>query len=139
MRFSRFFLIAAPAVPILCACTVQTTNPPPPTVVVAQGTLEVDFSIDGIRDPNQCAQVVASAIQVSVFSMSTGQSAGVFEGPCSAFGTSISLSAGTYSARAVLVDAAGQPRTTAVSIDPFQIFGNDVVIIPVDFPAVSFF
>ena len=37
------------------------------------------------------------------------------------------------------IDPAGQDRTTAVDMAPFTIYGNDELVVPVDFPARSFY
>jgi hypothetical protein len=57
---------------------------------------------------------------------------------CEAFSTSIVLQPGTYAASAELT-AGGVARTTSVQIQPFTLFGNDELHIPIDFPANSLF
>jgi hypothetical protein len=64
---------------------------------------------------------------------------GTFAQDCGAFATSITLDPGDYTATAVLLDSASQPRTTAVNVRPFSILGRDQLNIPIDFPANSFF
>jgi hypothetical protein len=46
---------------------------------------------------------------------------------------------GRYSGIAVLLDPSGADRTTEVDLGAFTIYGNDVLTIPVDFPASSFY
>jgi hypothetical protein len=122
-----------------CTASVEPIdNTPPPVIVVATGTLTVDWTINGTKDPNQCAQGAAAAIQISVTD-SNGFSAGTFQQSCSVFATSITLNAGTYTAGATLIDAVGTPRTTTVNINPFTIQGNDDLNTPIDFPASAFF
>jgi hypothetical protein len=122
-----------------CTATVEPTGTaPPPVLVESTGTLTVDWSINGTKDPNQCSQGAAAAIQISVTD-SSGISAGTYQQSCSTFATSITLSAGSYTADAMLIDSAGAPRTTTVPMNPFTIRGNDVLDTPIDFPAASFF
>jgi hypothetical protein len=132
----RLLALAALAIG-LTACTAQVSTAP---VVVppASSTLIVDWTINGTNDPNQCFQSSAAAIQVSV-TASGGVPAGTFQQSCTAFATSITLSAGSYIADAVLLDPSGTPRTTSVPINPFTLNGGDTLSIPIDFPASSFF
>jgi len=129
----------------LTGCFVETSgdsSPPPPPepvpVAPANGTLVLDWSINGTTDPNQCYQSSAAAIAISV-AFDDGTPAGTFQQDCTTFATSITLQAGRYTASAELIDANGSPRTTAVPINPFSINGNDQLNIPIDFPASSFF
>ncbi len=82
-----------------------------------QGSLTVDWSIHGTRDPSPCSQGAAAAIEITV--------------------TDTNLTATRRKAR--LIDAVGTPRTTTVSIDALTIFGNDDFDAPIDFAATSFF
>jgi len=111
-------------------CIVDTADPVP-----YAGTLVVDWSIDGIKFPAKCSQSGAAAIEISV----NGPSGGIFTQDCSAFATSIGLASGNYSASARLIDIAGGARTTDVYLGAFSIFGNDNLVIPIDFPASSFY
>ena len=120
------------------ACTATVTPAPVPVVVSGTGTLTVDWTINGTKDPNQCAQGAAAAIQITVTDPNLNP-IGTFEQSCDAFATSITLNAGQYAAQARLIDAVGTPRTTTVNINPFTIFGNDDFTTPIDFSASSFF
>lgn len=122
------------------ACTVTTSDDPiyttNPTVPGATlGTLRVDWTIDGVADPTYCTQSLAAAIEITV----DGPAPGTFQQTCETFATSITLEPGSYSGVAELVDAARQPRTTAVQIDPFTIRANEELRIPIDFPGASFY
>jgi len=119
------------------ACTATVSPAPQPVVVSTTGTLTVDWSINGTKDPNQCSQGAAAAIQITVTDTNQ-QPVGTFEQSCSAFATSITLNAGQYAAQARLIDAVGTPRTTTVDINPFTILGNDELTTPIDFSASSF-
>jgi hypothetical protein len=122
------------------ACTASVTpNPEPaPVIVSSTGTLTVDWTINGTKDPDQCSQGAASAIQITVTDSNLNP-AGTFEQSCTAFATSITLEAGRYEAQARLIDAVGNPRTTTIDLNPFTILGNDELTTPIDFSASSFF
>lgn len=106
-------------------------------VVVAGGTLIVDWTVDGLKDPGECQQGGATTIDVTV-QTTAGEDMGEYQADCGSFSTSIELPAGAYSATAVLVDDAGHDHTTPVDIEPFHIHGDDELTTPIDFPAGSF-
>ena len=134
----RLFALACLGV-LATACTVETSNPPPPPApVVTQGQAVVDWTIDGLKDPNKCAQANVAAIHITVF-FSNGAPVGNYQQSCSAFSTSIALDPGSYSANATLIDPGGAARTTTVPINPFTVAGNDTLNLPIDFPASSFY
>jgi hypothetical protein len=124
---------------VLAGCVVSSGDPPPPppTSLPAEGTLTIDWSINGSTDPNQCNQSSAVSIEITVFA-SADDSGSTFADACNAFITSIPLARGDYAASAVLVDVNDNPRTTVLDIDPFRILGEDELDIPIDFPANSF-
>jgi len=120
----------------LSGCVVST-NDPTGGAIVGDGTLVVDWTISGSTDPNLCNQSSATTLEIIVVPES-GQSS-TFSQDCEAFGTSITLAPGNYSASALLVDSNGNARTTTVDIDPFTIRGDDELHTPIDFPSSSFF
>jgi hypothetical protein len=111
---------------------------PAPGPFVPDGSLVVDWSIDGLKDPNACFQSGAAAIEIQILD-SFGGSPGTFQQACEAFATSIALPPGSYAANALLLDASGAPRTTTIAINPFTLESNTELDIPIDFPASSFF
>src|SRR5512135_1164036 len=117
-------------------CVVDHGPPPPPPI--ALGTLTVDWTINGTKDPAQCNQAQAVAIQITI-TTANGGFAGVYQQQCQVFATSITLAEGPYTAQAELIDPNGQPRTTSVPIPPFQVIGGAEIFEPIDFPANSFF
>lgn len=134
----RKWIVCALAYAGTCGCSVEThhyTSPPP--AAVGTGVLNVDWTIGGVKSPDECALNGVTSIDVSVFS-SGGSDVGEFTEACEAFVTSIELDPGSYSATAVLLDGYGRDRTTAVAIEPFSIEGNDELTIPIDFPLDSF-
>jgi hypothetical protein len=119
----------------LPACTVQTSPPAPAPIV--DGTLAFDWTINGVTDPNQCNQSVSVSLAVDVF-----DSAGLYahqEAPCDAFATDISLPPSAYTAKAKLVDGAGNPRTSTIDVDPFTMVEGTTLRVLVEFPASSFY
>jgi hypothetical protein len=134
------FLPVIAAFALLPACV--TAVEPVPTVVIvpteSTGTLVVDWTIRSGIDPADCTLTGAAAIRIHIVTIDLVD-AGTYEQACGAFATSIRLIPGTYEASALLVDAAGRDRTTSVAITPFTLFGGDVLNIPIDFPADSFF
>lgn len=108
------------------------------SVSPASGTLIVDWSINGLKDPDQCDQGNADAAHIAVISAS-GSVLGEYEQSCAAFAAAIELHPGEYAVDVVLVDPAGFERTTPVRVRPFTIYGADQLEIPVDFPASSFY
>ena len=131
-------LVAFASSTAACTASVSPAPEPAPVVVATTGTLTVDWSINGTKDPNQCNQGAAAAIQITVTDPGSNP-IGTFEQSCTAFATSITLDAGQYLAQARLIDAVGTPRTTTIDINPFTIRGNDDLTTPIDFSASSFF
>lgn len=116
-------------------CFIESDTGPGPR---ARGTLVVDWTIDGLKDPAQCNQGDVGSIDIAVLTPDGSQLA-EYEQDCAAFATSIDLVAGDYAVDAVLLDPSGQDRTTTVRLRPFTIYGGDQLVIPVDFPASSFY
>jgi hypothetical protein len=114
------------------AVLVEPALPPP-----GLSALVVRWTIDGLTDPNQCVSSAAAVLEVSIVDPS-GREIAAFQGPCTDFALSITLAPGDYAGSALLLDGAGNPRSTVVVIDPFTLLGNDTLNVPVDFPASSF-
>jgi hypothetical protein len=124
---------------VLPGCVVEAADDSPSHPVVADsGSLVLDWSIDGTKNPDQCDQSDSTTLDITVTTTS-GAPAGEFQQSCSAFATTVDLPPGNYSAEAVLTDSAGDDRTTAVQVGTFTIYGNDELSVPVDFPASSFY
>ena len=109
-----------------------------PVVVVPTGLLVVDWSLSGLQDPAICRQSGADVINIAV-ETADGVPLGEFEDVCEAFETSIELEAGDYFGDAVLLDGSGAARTTPVDLGLVRIFGDDELVVPVDFPSDSFY
>jgi hypothetical protein len=102
------------------------------------GALVVDWTLDGVADAGECDRADATWLVTTVFT-SSGRRIGEFHDDCGAFSTSIELDPGGYYAEAVLEDAGGNARTTAVTIGDFWILGKETLAVSVDFPARSFY
>ena len=116
----------------LFECAVEAGSNPPPRRV-STGVLTVDWSISGAQDRAFCRQSDADVISVVI------DGEGEFEDVCESFQTSIELVAGSYRGDAVLLDPSGNARTTAVDLGPIDIFGNDELVVPIDFPPDAFY
>lgn len=133
--------LVLPVALALPSCLITTESDDPPTragVHESSGVVVFDWSIDGARNPEGCDQSDADALLVSIWTAS-GAHIGDFEQYCQVFETSIELEPGTYEAEAVLLAPDGIERTTAVAIPSFDIFGNEMPEVPVDFAASSFY
>lgn len=128
-------LVATLSLLATSGCIVAHDNGPPPP---RNGTLVVDWTIDGSTNGAKCSESAADSIEITVNDLN-GDEIGTFDQSCDSFAESITLDPADYTASAVLVDVNGKPRTTAVPISRFSIYGDDELDIPIDFPADSFF
>ena len=129
------FAAAALLAVTMSGCVAQTDDggSDSQTLVKADsGWLLVNFTIDGANNPEQCDQLGASVIGVKVTS-ADGTPAGDFQRACPSFYSTMELAAGRYSADAVLLDSAGNSRTSAVSLHDIQIVGGSPLEVPIDF------
>lgn len=123
---------------VVSGCVAEATDSRPVVVGAGTGFLVVDWSIGGYQDPALCRQSDADVINVSI-QTSRGDFVGEFEDACEAFSTSIELAPDDYVGDAILLDTSGSARTTAVDLGFIEIFGNDELVAPIDFPPDSFF
>lgn len=123
---------------LMSGCVAEATDSRPIVVEADRGVLIVDWSISGYQDPALCRQSDADVINIAV-ETSRGDLVGEFEDVCEAFSTGIELTPGEYFADALLLDPSGTERTTAVDLGFFEIFGNDELVVPIDFPPDSFY
>jgi len=123
---------------VLPSCFFVDDDDDAPVVVVPTGLLVVDWSISGLQDPAACRQSNADVLNVAI-QTADGAPLGEFEDACEAFDTSIELEAGDYFGDAVLLDSSGAARTTPVDLGLVRIFGDDELVVPVDFPSDSFY
>jgi hypothetical protein len=122
-----------------CTASVSSSPPPPPAPPPPSGAAIMDWTIDGSKDPAQCAASGATTFSVSLYN-SGGGLEGQWTQDCAAFATTIDdLVVDTYTGRANLLDASGSPRTTRISLVPFTVVEATAVTISMDFPTSSFF
>jgi hypothetical protein len=133
---SRILTAAFVALTALSACS--TSAGPSTVVVVGDGVLVTDWTIEGAKDSRDCAAMGADTIDV-VVSTAAGDVVGDFSAYCEAFAINIQLAPGPYYGSATLLDVSGRPRTTSVDLGDFNILGDDELHVPVDFPLDSFF
>jgi len=130
------FLVACALAVSTPACVIDAD--PDPSVVVSRATLVVDWTIQGIADPDLCRLTDAEVLSVVVTTLS-GRFVGEFQQSCTAFAAAIDLRPGSYLADIVLLDAFGYELTTPVLIDPFTLLAGDQLFLSIDFPARSFY
>jgi hypothetical protein len=133
---SRILTTAFLALSALSGCS--TSSDPGTVVVVGDGVLVTDWTIEGAKDSRDCASMGADSIDV-VVSTAAGDTVGDFTAYCEAFAVDVQLAPGHYYGSATLLDAASRPRTTSVDLGDFQILGDDELHVPIDFPLDSFF
>ena len=132
-RMCAFFAMAG--LTAGCTASVEAAPPPPPPL----GTVILDWTINGSKDPAECTATGAATFNVSLYN-STGALEGQWVQACSAFATTITgIVPDTYTGQANLLDAAGTPRTTTVGLAPFAVVAGLTATVPIDFPASSFF
>ena len=102
------------------------------------GSLTVEWTIDGRRDPGDCADFAVDRLELVLY---TGADRFVveFEPVCESFGTTIDLDEGLYYGDATLVDSFDQSATVTEPLDDIDIIGETELVIPIDFPLDSFF
>jgi hypothetical protein len=122
----------------LSGCVAEATDSSPVVVGADTGFLIVDWSISGYQDPALCRQSDVDVINISI-ETTGGDFVGEFEDVCEAFSTSIELTPDDYVGDAILLDSSGSARTTAVDLGFVDMFGNDELVVPIDFPPDSFF
>jgi hypothetical protein len=111
----------------------QPPSPEPPTAV---GTLTVQWTISGRRDPIDCGGLGVDRLELSMRSEPGDEDQA--QGPCDAFQLSLDLAPGTYSGDVVLVDRLNRPVTLALPLEQLEIVAGREVTKNVDFPVGAF-
>jgi hypothetical protein len=125
------FWLAALAFELSAAA--QPPSPEPPT---AAGTLTVQWTISGRRDPIDCGGLGVDRLELSVRAAPGDEEQA--DGPCDAFQISLDLAPGTYHGDVVLVDRLNRPVTLALPLDQLEIVAGREVVKSVDFPVGAF-
>lgn len=124
---------------LLFGCSV-TTGPAPAAVILgteSTGTLVVSWTVELNAAPDVCTRAAVTAVSIHL-ATTRGADVGTYSQDCAAFSTSIRLPPETYQGSAVLLDAAGRARTSAVQLQSFTILGGDVITTPIDFSIATF-
>jgi hypothetical protein len=125
------------ALSLIPACVI-TTEDDPVYVDRGNGLLTLEWTLGGTTDPIECDATDSEVIEISI-TQSGGRVIDQFVESCDRFAASVELMPGTYRAEAVLLDPSGRERTTTVGMGTFDIYGDDELILDVDFPPSSFY
>ena len=123
----------------LAALALQLSGaapPPSPEPPTAVGTLTVQWTISGRRDPMDCGGLGVDRLQLSV--RATPADEDQADGPCDTFQLSLDLGPGSYSGDVVLVDRLNRPVTLAVPLEQVEVVAGREVVKSVDFPVGAF-
>jgi len=102
----------------------------------ATGTLVVDWTVDGTKDPGSCRDFGADALSI-VLRTRSGSFIDELQPLCERFSTAIDLSPGSYRVDVVLLDPAGGEITTTVHANAL-IYDYETTFSAFDFPLDSF-
>jgi hypothetical protein len=101
------------------------------------GTLTVEWTIDGGRDPIDCRDFGVDRLEL-VISDARGHLVDEVEPWCESFFVAVDLFEGRYFADATLVDSVDRSATLTLPIDAIDIIAGTDLIVSVDFPLGSF-
>jgi hypothetical protein len=104
----------------------------------AVGTLIVQWTITGRRDPMDCSGLGAERFDLSARPASAPTEEQLVDAPCDAFQISIDLSPGSYTGETLLVDRLDRPVTLSVPLEQVEIVAGREVVKSVDFPVGAF-
>lgn len=102
------------------------------------GTLTVNWSIDGLRDPLDCEDFDVDRLELVIYDDSSGDVVDELEPFCEAFGISVDLPEGYYFADVTMVDSFDRSATLTETLEAIAIIGNTDLALSVDFPVDSF-
>jgi hypothetical protein len=118
------------------AAAVAPAQPPFPEQPAAVGTLTVQWTISGRRDPIDCGGLGVDRLELSMRAAPGDEEQA--DGPCDAFQLSLDLAPGTYNGDVVLVDRLNRPVTLAVPLEQIDIVAGRELVKSVDFPVGAF-
>lgn len=121
----------------LCATAVQL----PACIIVAGddhglGTLTVEWTVQGLREPSDCAAFGVDRLELALFTPS-GRLVDEIEPFCESFGVSLDLVEGLYFGDATLVDSFDDPVTFTQPLS-LEILEATELAVSIDFPFASF-
>lgn len=131
MNNSMFSIMSLGAALLLPACVVTDSDRDP------IGTLTVEWTIGGRRDPVDCADFGVDRLEL-VISDSRGNLVEEVEPWCESFAVAVNLFQGRYFADATLVDSFDRSATLTLPIDAIDVIAGTELVVAVDFPLGSF-
>lgn len=130
MKKWAFSTLALGTLLSLPACLIVDDDDPAPI-----GTLTVEWTIDGRRDPLDCLDFGVDRFELVI----SGPAEDIEVEPlCEDFVTSVDLYDGRYVADATLVDSFDRAATLTEAIDAIDIVAGTELVVSVDFPIGSF-
>lgn len=127
--FSSLALGAALSLPG-CLIVDDDDDPGPPV-----GTLTVEWTIDGRRDPLDCLDFGVDRLELVISGLDEDIEV---EPLCEDFVTSVDLYDGRYIAEATLVDSFDRAATLTEPIEAIDVIAGTELVVSVDFPVGSF-
>lgn len=106
-------------------------------IAPALGTLTVDWTIDGLTNPDDCAAFGVDRMELVIYERGDYVVDEV-EPLCEAFSVTIDMLDGIYYADATLVDSFDRAATVTLPVDDIDIIAGTELVIPIDFPIDSF-
>jgi hypothetical protein len=107
---------------------VVTDDSEPPV-----GTLTVEWSIDGQRNPYDCSAFEVDRFELMLYA-GLDQLVAQVEPICESFSVSVDLLEGRYEADATLVDSFDRAVTVTQTIDSIDILEGTDLVVGIDFP-----
>jgi len=128
---------------LLAACTFGALSAAGCTVTSSSnGSIAVDWTIAGSKDPNQCATYGAATAYVHLDDVTDARPYSVadYSAPCTQLSALLQNldTFPVYRVSVWMVDSAGQPITTTVVVDRVNVSSGLSTAVPVDFPDSSF-
>lgn len=102
------------------------------------GYLTVNWSIEGTYSPSLCGYYVVDAMEVVVYDR-YGDFVTEVEAVCEAFGVSIELYPGFYTADVTLVGFRDEAATVTHALYDLRVARDSDLVVDIDFPPSSFF
>ena len=104
----------------------------------AVGTLILQWTITGRRDPMDCSALGAERFDLSARPASAPTEEQQGDAPCDAFQISMDLAPGSYTGETLLVDRLDRPVTLSVPLEQVEIVAGREVTKTIDFPVGAF-
>jgi hypothetical protein len=99
--------------------------------------MTVEWSIDGLFEPTDCAAFAVDRLELVVLTPS-GRFVDEFQPLCESFAITIELVEGRYSFDATLVDSFDNAATTTQAVDAIDVVAGFDRFVSIDFPIDSF-